>query len=198
MKATIKLILNYGKDTIVTSSGQNDTGLYEANLRDERFLPFEGAGAISTWRLKLPKQWRQFDYSTITDVIMHLRYTARSDGLLADKAQEALAGRFTTLAQNSSQTELLQAISFRHHFSNEWHSKMDREGLSDTNRSLVFPLNQELFPYLYQGNKIEIQRFEVLVDTGTDSSVVSSLDVSLEAPVGSAPKALVENHWCFP
>ena len=46
--------------SIVTSSGQNDSGLFETNLRDERFLPFEGAGAESTWKLDLPKDYRSF------------------------------------------------------------------------------------------------------------------------------------------
>ena len=32
--------------SIATSSGQNDAGLFELNFRDERYLPFEGAGAI--------------------------------------------------------------------------------------------------------------------------------------------------------
>jgi hypothetical protein len=36
---------------IVTSGAQADTGLFEANLRDERYLPFEGAGAISRMEL---------------------------------------------------------------------------------------------------------------------------------------------------
>ncbi len=40
--------------SIVTSTGQNDSGMFETNLRDERFLPFEGAGAESTWKLDLP------------------------------------------------------------------------------------------------------------------------------------------------
>ena len=30
--------------SIVTSSGQNDSGLFETNLRDERYLPFENSG----------------------------------------------------------------------------------------------------------------------------------------------------------
>jgi hypothetical protein len=30
--------------SIVTSGGSNDSGIFETNLRDERFLPFEGAG----------------------------------------------------------------------------------------------------------------------------------------------------------
>ena len=66
--------------SIVTSSGNNDSGMFETNLRDERFLPFEGAGADSTWKLELPADFRQFDYNTISDVILHIRYTARQGG----------------------------------------------------------------------------------------------------------------------
>jgi hypothetical protein len=56
--------------SIVTSSGQNDSGLFETNLRDERYLPFEGSGAVSEWQLQLPADPskgdpRQFDYETI-------------------------------------------------------------------------------------------------------------------------------------
>ena len=54
--------------------------MFETNLRDERFLPFEGAGAISTWSLGLPSEFRPFDYMTISDVILHVRYTARRGG----------------------------------------------------------------------------------------------------------------------
>ena len=43
--------------SIVTSSAQNDSGLFETNLRDDRYLPFEGAGAISGWRIQLPKDF---------------------------------------------------------------------------------------------------------------------------------------------
>lgn len=66
--------------SIVTSSGQNDSRLFETNLRDERYLPFEGSGAISEWQIQLPKDFRQFDYDTISDVVLHLRYTAREGG----------------------------------------------------------------------------------------------------------------------
>jgi hypothetical protein len=34
--------------SIATSHGQNDSGMFELNFRDERYLPFEGAGAISS------------------------------------------------------------------------------------------------------------------------------------------------------
>ena len=57
-----------------------DSGMFETNLRDERFLPFEGAGAISTWSARRSAEIPAFDYSTITDVILHVRYTARDGG----------------------------------------------------------------------------------------------------------------------
>lgn len=83
----------YGSaEQIVTSSGNADSGLFEAQLRDERFLPFEGHGAISRWRLELPAQYKQFDYTTISDVIIHLRYTARDGGeQLAAAARGSIA-----------------------------------------------------------------------------------------------------------
>ena len=69
-----------GTETIVTSTGQQDAGLFEVNLRDERWLPFEGQGAISTWTLTLDPRDNNFDFTTITDVILHVRYTARDGG----------------------------------------------------------------------------------------------------------------------
>jgi len=65
---------------IATSNCNGDTGLFELNFRDERYLPFEGAGAISTWHLELPSVIRSFDYDTIADVIIHLSYNARDGG----------------------------------------------------------------------------------------------------------------------
>jgi Tc toxin complex TcA C-terminal TcB-binding domain len=41
-------------EAIATSSGQNDSGTFELNFRDERYLPFEFAGAVSRWRIELP------------------------------------------------------------------------------------------------------------------------------------------------
>lgn len=67
-------------ESVVTSGGTSDDGLFETNLRDERTLPFEGAGAVSTWRFELPADFGQFDYNTIADVILHLRSTARQAG----------------------------------------------------------------------------------------------------------------------
>lgn len=59
--------------------------MFEANLRDKRYLPYKGSGVISKWQLDLlanPSNvdLRQFDYDAIFDVILHIRYTALDGG----------------------------------------------------------------------------------------------------------------------
>jgi hypothetical protein len=78
-----------GIQSIATSSGNNDNGMFEFNFKDERYLPFEGAGAIGAWRIDLPNEIRKFDYATIADVILHVKYTAKdAGGLLKEAANE--------------------------------------------------------------------------------------------------------------
>ncbi|MBX9243733.1 toxin [Actinotalea ferrariae] len=76
--------------TIVTSTGREDDGMFDGQP-DDRPLPFEGAGAISTWRIELPHRYRQFDYASIADVVLHVQYTAREGGpQLRRRAEAAL------------------------------------------------------------------------------------------------------------
>src|SRR5262249_50524675 len=83
-------------NSIAVSTGQDDSGTFEINFRDERYLPFEGAGAISRWRIELPGKSREFDYDSITDVVMRLRYTAVEGGeklrVAAETAMEDYLG----------------------------------------------------------------------------------------------------------
>ncbi|MCG1041750.1 insecticidal toxin complex protein TccB [Mycetohabitans sp. B8] len=68
---------------IALSSGLNDAGQFELNFSDERYLPFEGTGAVSTWELKFPRHDRspQSDLlAHLDDVIVHVRYTALDGG----------------------------------------------------------------------------------------------------------------------
>jgi hypothetical protein len=47
------------REAIATSSGQSDSGMFELNFRDERYLPFEYLGAASRWRIELsPEEQR--------------------------------------------------------------------------------------------------------------------------------------------
>jgi hypothetical protein len=65
---------------IAISSGVNDAGMFELNFNDERYLPFEGTGAVSTWRLTMSPIANHLDFESISDVIFQLRYTAIDGG----------------------------------------------------------------------------------------------------------------------
>ena len=73
--------------------GRNDSGLFELNFRDERHLPFEFFGAVSCWRIELPPENNYFDMDSLTDVILHLNYTAREGGDVLRDAARATARR---------------------------------------------------------------------------------------------------------
>ncbi len=61
---------------IALSKGINDTGLFEMNVNDTRYLPFEGTGAVSNWTLSIPRDNNNIDYDSLTDVIVRMEYTA--------------------------------------------------------------------------------------------------------------------------
>ncbi len=75
---------------IALSTGVGDSGVFQLNFGDERYLPFEGTGTVSSWRLEIPRRTNTIDLGTISDVVVQIRYTARSDGALRQAVQNAL------------------------------------------------------------------------------------------------------------
>jgi hypothetical protein len=76
---------------IAASSPTHDAGVFEVQFDGDRFLPFEGAGAISSWRLEFHDAFRTLDLNAIQDVILHISYTARDGGRsLGDAASAAV------------------------------------------------------------------------------------------------------------
>jgi hypothetical protein len=128
--------------SIVTSTAQNDSGLFETNLKDERYLPFEGAGAISKWRIELPNDIPQFDFETISDVILHIRYTCREAGHLKTAATTYVKEEILQEPQND---ELLQLFNINHDFPNEWN--LFKTAASNAERQLTLNVSKNHFPY---------------------------------------------------
>ena len=78
-------------DTIATSHGEWDNGLFRLDFNDDRFLPFEGAGAVGVWDIHMPREHNAFDYGTLADVVLHVHYTALDGGeALAEGARNEL------------------------------------------------------------------------------------------------------------
>jgi hypothetical protein len=136
--------------SIITSGASNDSGLFETNLRDERFLPFEGAGAESTWRLDLPKDYRPFDYNTISDVVLHMRYTARP-GVDPSSVKSALAD----VLQPATSSNLALLFSLRHDFPSEWSAFVNGTG------DFTATIRRDDMPYFTQGRKITVVSLEL-------------------------------------
>lgn len=66
---------------IAISKADEDLGMFSLSFFfDDRYFPFEGTGAVSMWRLEMPAENNpDIDFDSIEDVIIHLRYTAKSD-----------------------------------------------------------------------------------------------------------------------
>jgi hypothetical protein len=153
--------------SIVTSSGQNDSGLFETNLRDERYLPFENSGVISEWRLELPADPSkgdplQFDYETISDVILHIRYTAREGGdLLRKKAIEHLNENITEVSVGS-----VRLFSVRHEFPTDWAKFKAVKIAGDVKTSeLKLELRNEHYPFWSKERLTTVKRLDLLAKT---------------------------------
>jgi hypothetical protein len=133
--------------SIATSNAQNDSGLFELNFRDERYLPFEGCGAISSWRLELPNPAvaKPFNYETIADVILNIKYTARDGGsTLKGLAESSLRERLANIKQQvNSETGIHIAINMKHEMPNEWH-------LLKKNKTVDITISDDRLPYFIQ------------------------------------------------
>ncbi len=162
-------------DQVVTSGGSADSGMFETNLRDERFLPFEGAGAISTWELSLPVDFQAFDYSTITDVILHVRYTARQGGdVLGAQATKELK----KLVNEAGQAQFAQTMLFnlRYDFSTEWAAFVNGAA------NFSFTLRKDYLPYLVQSAKLTVDSMTLFAQSGDTLVSVTEYDQSGSYP----------------
>lgn len=180
--------IHNGIQSTVTSSGRNDSGLFETNLRDERFLPFEGAGAVSEWRLELPSEVRQFDYDTISDVVLHLRYTAREGGAaLREAAVDHLESRIEAAESVGS----VRLFSVRHDFPTEWARFRSVElGDGTTTAPLTIELREEHYPFWshQKGRLGAVRRADLFAKTDANQ-----IEISGEAGGGGDTDILVED-----
>jgi hypothetical protein len=74
---------------VAVSSGLNDAGLFILNFGDERYLPFEGTGAVSDWQIAFPNPTSDEQkalLASLNDVIIQVHYTALYGGSSFEQA----------------------------------------------------------------------------------------------------------------
>ena len=147
--------------SIATSKAQIDAGVFEFSFRDERYMPFEGAGAISDWSLTLPKTLRVFDYATISDVILHLDYTADHDREL-ERRWDAAAGLVTLLQGDiDGKPPLVRRFSLRDELPDVFHRLMT----SPPGTEVTLALDERYFSMFLAGRALEARSASISILT---------------------------------
>ncbi|MCF2490253.1 neuraminidase-like domain-containing protein [Dyadobacter sp. CY347] len=192
---------NISCKAIATSNAQNDSGMFELNFRDERYLPFEYAGAESDWQLELSGKskdgnkvidFSSFDFQTISDVIIHLRYTSRDGGdILKDQVYKHLNSRLFTTQQEPLQL-FDKVISLKNDFPNAWFELQSSAKTS-------FMLGAKDFPFISRKKSIKVTK---TIEAYSTTNVTEPLDAtegfsiemnSLDFPAKDGTKISVNN-----
>lgn len=178
--------------SIVTSNAQDDSGMFETNMRDERKLPFEYSGVESEWQISLPgrlNEIHQFNYDTITDVIIHMRYTAREGGeLLRAAAMKNLKAQI----DSSEAAGTVRLFSVRQEFPNEWEKfKSVKLGTNAPFAGLTLPLKEEHYPFWSKGSVAAIKQVNVYARSAKNNITMrpSAADNTKEDALTNADKS---------
>ncbi len=132
--------------SITTSSAINDSGTFEFNFRDERYLPFEYAGAISKWELSLPTKIRLFNYNSISDVIMHVSYISTEGD--REAGEQKVLDAFEAYSETNG---LFTIISLKYEFPDGFH-----KFLNSVAQNIEFDLTSDYFPYFLVDKTLSI------------------------------------------
>ena len=143
------------REAIATSTGQNDSGLFELNFNDERYLPFEYMGAVSRWRIELPPDNNYFEMETLSDAILRLSYTAREGG-------ERLRRAANEAAQRHLPGDGWRFLDVRHEFPDAWQLFRDSMKAGRNERRLRLWLDRKLFPFIPGSCEINIEKLAIV------------------------------------
>lgn len=148
---------------IAISRGVNDSGMFQLNFSDERYLPFEGTGVVSHWRLDLPKANNPIDFESISDVIINLSYTALQGGSTLSMV----------VTENLTALKGKRIFSLAQEFSTAWYQFMNPT--SDTaEQKLSFALAANMFP-------MNLKRYQIPAPSGIQLGLYIQLVLAPDA-----------------
>ena len=157
--------------------------MFELNFKDERYLPFEGAGAISSWRLELPTEIRQFDYATIADVILQVRYTSVNGGeqlkTAATEHVKTLVAQTKDMARDEG---LFMVFDLPHDYSTQW-PKFAADRDEDRELNIAENIRNRLPFYLANGRNASVKLNDVFLVSSKDP--IDQFNVKLNDASGS-------------
>jgi hypothetical protein len=165
---------------VATSRPGPDAGLFELRFHDDRYLPFEGAGAISTWRVELRQSDNALDLGELGDLVLTLAYTARAGGAALEAA--ARASREKGLGRGGLRPAPQLALSLRRDQPALW--KQLAEAAVGKEVELTLPLEAERFSGRYRGLAVRVERVVAFAHARAPLRE-DALQVRLDPPRGS-------------
>ncbi|ATY30929.1 Tc toxin subunit A-related protein [Sphingomonas psychrotolerans] len=189
--AGLRLAMKSGQ-AIAVSRGSNDAGVFELSFGGDQFMPFEGTGAVSSWKLAIPPENNRVDLTTITDVIIDIRYTAVEDSISFDGSPSFRTDVIDTLRTNNVRYQNRLYLDAASMFASSWQAFLAGTPGAAT-QSLQFAVTPAMLPWLpnAQADKVSVRLIVApAVTIPSDSSLVSltigkDSDALSFAPVGS-------------
>jgi len=160
--------------SVAMSSAQDDSGVFNLNFDDERYMPFEGAGAISDWELRLPSNLRPFDYSSINDVIINISYTAEEDTQLRKEVEGRNGQIEGKLKKYLSNNSLTRVLSLRQEFSNAFRQLVERP----KGTPVEIEISEKHFPFFLEGRPLKTEGAALIMDV-EDKNLLSDTKVEV-------------------
>lgn len=147
---------------------EKNNGLFELRFDSDRYLPFEGTGAVSTWRLELNGKKGSYNVNDILEVTINLKYTAKQAGKAFGEAVKGMLKPYRTV----------RFFDMHFDFPAQWN-----EFVANEEDELVLPVSRDLFPNM-RGSKIEgiFSKYD-LVQDGPMNVILEAGD-SLPLPDG--------------
>jgi Tc toxin complex TcA C-terminal TcB-binding domain/Neuraminidase-like domain/Salmonella virulence plasmid 28.1kDa A protein len=178
--------------SIAISQGVDDDGMFVLDFKDDRYLPFEGTGAVSSWSFAMPPETNPIDFDGISDVIVKVRYTAKDGGnAFADKVKQYYR-------QHAADNPRLLSAAFDlgRMFSSEWSQALSTAPVNDA-QTITFPVGNAIVLPNLRNAKLSA----VLVQLEVAGGVVVNAPVGQEflslqidgKPTTPVPIALVNN-----
>ena len=155
------------REAIATSSGKNDSGMFEMNFHDERYLPFEYRGVVCRMRIEAPIDNNFRDPDTVADAILCFYHTAREGGPMLRRA-----------ANENTRKHLPGEgwcfFDVRHDFPDSWEllrmassQEQEREkGKEKRHKQLNLRLTRRMFPYVPGCPDLRIEGITLLFEAG--------------------------------
>ncbi|MEM8545272.1 MAG: hypothetical protein AAGF66_14935, partial [Cyanobacteria bacterium P01_H01_bin.119] len=171
---------------IALSTGVDDSGVFELNFNDDRYLPFEGTGAVSNWLLEMPLSTNAIDFDTISDVVINLRYMCKTDG-----------GQFKQDVMDHPVVKAFSAarlFSVAHEFAAQWHA-FQNEDVDVNTLTLTLPPNAFPPNVNVDLNKVQIQ---LLLGLNSDGQLVDVTDAFTDLSNQAIPPLSIDTSGDMP